>query len=90
MPPDPLLVARAKRAQGHFAESLPVFLGLALLHVALGGETPSLATQGAAVFFAARALYIPAYLVAVPMVRSLVWSGGLVGLGMMAAPLITG
>ena len=87
MPKDPPLVARAKRAQANMAESMPVFLGLALIHL-VQGEVPNLADIGALVFVVSRALYVPAYLVALPGLRSAVWSGGFVGLILMAWPLI--
>jgi len=89
LPPDPVYTARAKRALNNLSEALPVFLGLALLHE-LHGDVPGTATLGAAVFFGARVLYVPAYLSAVPMVRSIIWTGGVAGLLMMAGPLVTG
>lgn len=87
LPDYPVVAERAKRAQGNMLEALPVFLGLALLHEA-HGNVPALAQTGAAVFFVGRLLYVPAYLTAIPMVRSLVWGGSLVGLAMMVWPLV--
>jgi len=79
--------ARAARAQQNLLESMLVFLPLALLHEA-AGEPAALATQGALVFVIARVLYVPAYQIAVFGLRTLTWTVGLVGLGMMAAPLL--
>jgi uncharacterized MAPEG superfamily protein len=89
LPPEPsLLGGRAARAQQNMAEALPVFLGLALL-LEVQGDTSALAWQGAAVFLAARVLYVPAYLTGIFGVRTVVWSVGWVGLGMMAAAALT-
>jgi uncharacterized MAPEG superfamily protein len=88
-PPMPLLGARADRALTNLYEALPVFLTLALLHV-FRGTTEEVAVQGAWLFVALRALYVPAYLSGLPMIRSLIWMASWIGLGMMLAPLISG
>jgi uncharacterized MAPEG superfamily protein len=86
-PPLPVMGGRAARALGNLQESLPVFLTLALLHVFQKTEA-GLAEQGAAIFLVARVLYVPAYLSGIGGVRSLVWSVGWVGLGLMIAALL--
>lgn len=82
-PPLPRLGARAQRALANMAEALPVFLTLALLHAQQGTD----GSRGAAVFFVARALYVPAYLSGVPGVRSAVRVGSWGGLAMMMTAL---
>lgn len=78
--------ARAERALANLHEALPVFLTLALLHVALRTATAS-ASYGAACFLAARVLYVPAYLSGVPGLRSALWVASWVGLAMMLLAL---
>jgi len=86
-PPMPLHGQRAARALANLQEALPVFLTLALLHLVTHTTSPS-AVNGAAIFFFARVLYVPAYLSGVSGVRSAIWGLGVVGLLMMAWPLI--
>lgn len=74
---------RAKRAAANMAEALLVFLPLALLSVHFG-LNGGLAWAGAVVFLLARAAYVPAYITAIGLLRSVVWTLGHVGLGMMA------
>lgn len=68
-PPLSPLGGRAQRALDNMHEALPVFLALAILHVIQQTADP-LANQGAALFLLARVLYVPAYLSAIPGVRS--------------------
>ena len=87
VPPLPLYAARALRAQHNMMEALPVFLGLSML-LLVREATSGTAIAGAWVFFAARLLYVPAYIVAVPGLRSAVWGASWVGLGMMIWQLV--
>lgn len=86
-PPQTVVGARAERALANMHEALPVFLALALLNLMLG-TAASMATTGATLFFVARLLYVPAYLLGVAVVRSLIWVAGVVGLVMMLIPLL--
>jgi uncharacterized MAPEG superfamily protein len=76
---------RAARALANMHEALPVFLALALMNLIFGPA--ALAVTGGWVFLAARILYVPLYMGGVPVVRSLVWFGGIAGLVMMLIPL---
>jgi uncharacterized MAPEG superfamily protein len=87
VPPQSPLGARSERALGNLQEALPVFLALALLNLIVG-TAADLATLGATVFLVARVLYVPAYLVGIPGLRTLIWSVGWVGLVMMLLPLL--
>jgi len=78
---------RAARALGNMQEGLPVFLALALMNM-IAAPGAGLAVTGAWVFLIARILYVAIYLAGVPVVRTLCWTAGLVGLGMMVAPLL--
>jgi len=82
-PPMPVLGARAGRAFQNLSEALPVFLGLALL-LELHDAPAGMGRTGAWVFVGARVLYVPAYLSAIPGLRSSVWLAGHAGLAMMA------
>ena len=85
-PPLSPIGSRAERALANLQEALPVFLTVALLHVALRTPAAS-AVDGAACFVVARLLYVPAYLSGVPGLRSLLWVASWVGLGMMLVAL---
>ena len=85
--PYTLIGHRALRALANMQEALPVFLALALLNlIAVPGA--ALALTGAWVFLIARVLYVAIYLSGVPVLRTICWGAGLVGLGMMVAPLL--
>jgi uncharacterized MAPEG superfamily protein len=81
------LGARAVRALANMQEAMPVFLGLALLNMIVAPDAPD-AITGAWIFLIARVIYVPVYLSGVSVLRTLVWAGGLVGLLIMAAPLV--
>lgn len=78
---------RAARALANMQEALPVFLGLALANMIVTPEAPQ-AVTGALVFLVARALYVAIYIAGIPVVRTLVWAAGWVGLVMMLMPLL--
>lgn len=85
--PEPSVMGgRANRAVNNFKEALPVFLGVALLCTILG-QVEGIAVTGAIVFFIARALYMPAYMVAIAGVRTAVWTVSWVGVGLMVSTL---
>ncbi|QPH55723.1 MAPEG family protein [Pontivivens ytuae] len=70
---------RSERALRNSGEALLIFLPLALL-----GQAAPEAVTGAQIFVLARLAYVPLYVFGVPVVRSLVWTVGVVGLGLMA------
>lgn len=80
------LAARLARAQANLYESLPLFAILVLVaHVA--GEADRLTFLGAQIYFWARVAYIPAYASGIPLLRSVVWTIGILGLAVIAAGL---
>lgn len=79
---------RAKRANRNFNENYPVFMGLGILALVVAEADVAMATTGAMIFVIARVLYLPLYMAAVPVVRSVVYIVGLVGLIMMGLALI--
>jgi uncharacterized MAPEG superfamily protein len=78
---------RATRALANMHEALPVFLALALLNMIVG-TAAGLAVTGATLFLIARVVYVAIYVAGVPVLRTLVWAVGWVGLALMIAPLI--
>lgn len=86
--PDPTVMAgRMERALRNMFEALPVFLPLALI-AEIQGITEGWALTGAAVFFAARVLYIPAYASGIAWIRSATWTVGHAGLVMMIVGIV--
>jgi uncharacterized MAPEG superfamily protein len=78
---------RAARALGNMQEALPVFLALALMNMIVAPGA-GIAVTGAWVFLIARVIYVGMYLRGVPVVRTICWVAGLVGLAMMVTPLL--
>lgn len=81
------LAGRADRALRNFLETYPAFVGLALA-LAMGAEPGGWGTTGAWLWFAARIVYMPLYLLGVPVVRSLAWGASVLGLLLMMAALL--
>jgi uncharacterized MAPEG superfamily protein len=73
------VTARLQRAQQNLFETLPVFAAAVLIaHVA--GRNGDLTFWGASLYLVARVLYVPLYAAGIPMIRSVVWLAGLLGL----------
>jgi uncharacterized MAPEG superfamily protein len=85
--PPSVVGGRAARALANMQEALPVFLALALLNLIVGTAAAT-AITGAWIFFAARMVYLPVYMAGIPVLRTLIWTGGWVGLVMMLIPLL--
>ena len=79
--------ARCGRAQKNMEESLFFFLPLALLLI-ITGKADGMGLTGALVFVVARIVYLPAYMIGAPAVRTLIWTAGLIGVVMMVLRLI--
>jgi uncharacterized MAPEG superfamily protein len=86
-PPLSVRGQRAARALANMHEALPVFLALALMNMIVAPQAPD-ATTGALIFLIARAVYAVVYIVGVPVLRTLVWLAGWVGLIFMLLPLL--
>lgn len=83
----PAVAGRCNRAQSNMMEALLVFIPVALLLVFKGADS-GLALTGAMVFFWARLVYLPAYISGIPGLRSLTWTIGHTGLGLMVWALL--
>jgi uncharacterized MAPEG superfamily protein len=86
LPEATALGGRAERAAANTKENFMLFVALALT-AQLAGVAEQ-ATAGAAVFFWARVIYLPVYLLGITYARSAIWGVGVVGLGMMLLPLL--
>jgi uncharacterized MAPEG superfamily protein len=67
-----VFAGRADRAFRNLLETFPVFAALALALV-VTGRTGGLGALGAEVWIIARILFVPLYLIRIPLARSLVW-----------------
>jgi uncharacterized MAPEG superfamily protein len=71
--------ARAHRACRNFLETFAFFAAAVLAVVLLKANTAGTAI-GAMLYFWARLIYLPVYIIGVPYLRTLVWAVSLVGL----------
>jgi len=78
--------ARASRASCNFLETFPFFAAAVLAVVVTKASTPH-TVLGAELYFWARLVYLPVYIVGIPYLRTLVWAAGFVGLLLVLAAL---
>lgn len=83
-----IFAGRMKRAFQNMAETFVVFAALALALVATS-KAGGLGATGAWVWFWARVVYVPAYVVGIPFVRTLVWTVSAIGLVLMLIRLLS-
>ncbi|WP_168073302.1 MAPEG family protein [Caulobacter sp. SSI4214] len=81
------VAGRLERAFTNFRETFPFFAALVVVDY-LGGRLGDLTAYGAALYVAARALYIPLYALGVPYLRSLVWVASMVGILALLSALV--
>ena len=86
--PNPLgrLACRAERALANFKETWPILIALAL-GLAVTGRSGGIGATGAWIWLAARAAYLPLYLMGIPYLRTLCWGVATAGLVMMGLKL---
>ena len=82
-PPDAkgVLCGRATRALANFVENYGAFIAMDLALIATGHT----GGWGAVVWIVARIVYLPLYLVGIPVIRTLCWTVSIIGLLMMLA-----
>jgi uncharacterized MAPEG superfamily protein len=80
-------VGRAQRAHRNMLENLPLFAA-AVLATAAAGKGNDTTALGAQIFFYARLVYVPVYLVGIHWMRTLVWTVSMVGLVMILSQLL--
>ncbi len=78
---------RFERAYYNMLETFPVFAALVLIIQVTESWTPTsaLAVQ---VYFWARVAYLPAYVFGIPFLRTAIWLASMVGILMLAWPLL--
>jgi uncharacterized MAPEG superfamily protein len=86
--PNPV-TGRLMRAQANFEETFPIAI-VALLGVVVAGRTSQWTAIGGWIWLTARLVYLPLYWAGVPVVRTIVWTVGLIGLAMVIKPLLVG
>jgi uncharacterized MAPEG superfamily protein len=80
---------RLERAYKNFLETFPFFAVGVLLAHALGKSTHN-SVIGAQIYIWARVLYIPAYVFAIPFLRTLLWTASLAGILMVLSAIWPG
>lgn len=88
-PPPGRLTARAQRAQANLFETLPLFAGAVLIaHVA--NIHSSQTVLACWLYLGARVVYVPLYLLGVPVLRTLVFGVSVWGLIILLKALLLG
>jgi uncharacterized MAPEG superfamily protein len=78
--------ARADRASRNFLETF-VFFAAAVLAVVIAQRTSAHTSLGVQLYFWARVVYLPIYIVGIPYVRTAVWAVSLWGILMVLGAL---
>ena len=78
---------RAERANHNFKETFPIALAL-LLAVPMAGKADSVTATAAWVYLYARAAYLPAYIIGIPGLRTLIWAIATAAIGYLAWVLV--
>ena len=86
--PNPM-TGRTIRAQANFQETFPIAI-IALLGVVVADRTSDWTALGGWIWLGARVVYLPLYALGIPVVRTLVWTISMVGLGLVLWPLLAG
>lgn len=79
---------RADRAVRNILETYPVFAASALAVVVAGGSS-GLSEAGAIIYVVARALYLPAYILPLGPIRSLIWGASMAGIALVLIALFS-
>ena len=79
--------ARSDRAAKNMLENLVLFSALALA-ASVGGVTDPRVELGARIFFWARLVYIPIYMIGIPVARTAVWAISVIGMGLIVAAIV--
>ncbi|MEM1149789.1 MAG: MAPEG family protein [Pseudomonadota bacterium] len=80
--PNSAAVGRCKRATQNMLESMIMFAPLVLVAV-VTERTSDITALGAMVFFIARVVYAPSYWFGIPVLRTLAWAAGIIGILMI-------
>ena len=83
------MAGRLNRALRNFLETFPLFAAV-VLATQLAGIHNALTIWGAQLYFWARVAYVPLYAAGVPLIRSLVWNVGTIGIVLLIVALFWG
>ncbi len=84
--PLPGIAGRLDRASRNFLETF-AFFAAAVLIAHLANRHNALTLYGAWLYLIARVIYLPLYAAGIPMIRSVVWFGSVIGILMILAGL---
>ena len=87
MPPLSGLAGRLERALRNYMETFP-FFAAAVLMAHVMDRHGGLTIWGTQLYFWARVAYLPLYAFGVPLVRSLVWNVGTIGIALVLVALL--
>jgi uncharacterized MAPEG superfamily protein len=79
--------ARTDRAAKNMLENMVLFTALALV-ASVGGVTDPHVELGARIFFWARLVYIPIYMIGIPVARTAVWAISVIGMGLIFVAIV--
>ena len=88
-PPFGTIGARLQRALSNFVETFPLFVAAVLVITTLGKHT-QYSEWGAQIYFWARVAYVPAYALGIPLLRTLIWTAGTVGIALVLLAVYPG
>ena len=83
------IAGRLARAFENFLETFVFFAAGVLLAHALG-KSSDLSVLGSRIYIWARVLYVPAYVIGIPYVRTIIWAASLAGILLVLAALWPG
>jgi uncharacterized MAPEG superfamily protein len=78
--------ARTERAAKNMLENMVLFTALVLV-ASVGAVANPHVELGARIFFWARLVYIPIYMVGIPVARTAVWAISVIGMGLIFASI---
>ena len=78
---------RLERALNNYLETFPLFAAL-VLAAKVAGVHDALTVWGSFLFLGARVVYLPLYVLGVPLVRSLVWNVAALGMLLLVIALL--
>ena len=81
------VAARTDRAARNMLENMVVFTALALV-ASVGGVADPHVELGARIFYWARLVYIPVYMVGIPVARTAVWAISVVGMVLIFSAIV--
>jgi uncharacterized MAPEG superfamily protein len=79
--------ARTERAARNMLENMVLFSALALV-ASVGGVADPHVELGARIFYWARLVYIPIYMIGIPVARTAVWAISVIGMGMIFVAIV--